>query len=438
MFYRKIIKKLEQWKENKNTKAFILQGPRQTGKTYIIDWFCTKNFDSYVNINLLTNKFAKDTLKKCNNTLDILIAFSTIFTNKLIIGQTVIFIDEIQALPNLITYIKELVLDGSFKYILCGSLLEPLFRNIEDTIVEVAELHTLYPLSFEEFLLATNVSQDIIFLTKEKLKNESDLPETVLLSFMRYFKQFLIVGGMPSVIEKFIKFQNYEEVFLEQQRILTLYNKDFKKYETLDKKLHIQKLFSNIPTQAKKEYNRFSIKEFSNSRYEQIEKSIDYLITAGYAHKINLTNELIEGIKKSKRKMFKLYFLDIGLLICKEGRTTRNKIIIEDENYNFNYIYENFVCTQLLQNNYSLYYYNSRKHGEVKFVYENKTKTQITIVEIKQEKYYQNHNTLDYLNKTYQNINTSYVCCNHNIKKNNKILYIPIFLIGFLEDNKTD
>jgi predicted AAA+ superfamily ATPase len=432
MFYRKIIQKLEHWKNKETKEAFILQGARQTGKTYIIEWFCQNNFESYLTTNLLTDKFSFDILSKCKNIEDILISFSVLFGNKLVKYKSVIFIDEVQMVPELITLIKALVIEASYKYIFCGSLLGLTLRNITSVPVGYAEIHTLYPFSFEEFLIANNVSIDVLKIAKDALKNKIPLPESIYLLFMRLFKQFLIVGGMPSAIEKFVELKDYEEVFIEQQHIISLYIEDFTKLETINKKLHIERLYSNIPSQLKKEYNRFSVRDFSNERFEQIESSLDWLISSDCTHKINLTNDLIDGIVQSKRKMFKLYLSDIGLLMCQFGKAHRNKIIIEDTNFNFGYVYENYACTELIQKEPNLYYFNSRKHGEVDFVYEDKNLDSIVPIEIKSGIDYKKHLSLNYVLETY-NIKQAYVFCNHNIEMVDNILYIPIFLIGFLE-----
>ncbi|MDR0832110.1 MAG: AAA family ATPase [Bacillales bacterium] len=437
MFYRNIISKLEHWKDKETKKAFILQGARQTGKTFIINWFCKENFESFVSVNLLTNKLAREILLKCENIEDIIIAFSVIFANKLIKGKTVIFLDEVQNVPEIITFIKELVIDGSYKYILCGSLLGLTLRQVESVPVGYAELHTLYPFSFEEFLLANNVSLEIITETKNRLKAEKPLPESIYKVYNKYFQQFLIIGGMPSVIEKFIEQKDYEEVFLEQQYIIALYKEDFTKYELLQKKLQIQRLYSNIPSQLKKEYNRFTVKELSEkTRFEQIESSIDWLTTAGCAYKINLINDLIDGIKQSEREAFKLYLSDIGLLLCQYGKATRNKIIAEDTNFNFGYVYENFACVELIQRQYNLFYYNSKKHGEVDFIYEDKNLNSVVPIEIKSGTDYKKHHSLNYVLSTYNNIKTAYVFANCNIERIDKILYLPIFMISFLAINE--
>ncbi|MDR2828186.1 MAG: ATP-binding protein [Acholeplasmatales bacterium] len=363
--------------------------------------------------------------------------FTIIFQGKLKKKETVIFIDEVQVVPKIITLVKEIVIEGSYRYILCGSLQGLELHNVSSIPVGYTQIHTLYPLSFIEFLKANNVSNELISMVYSNFSELSSLHNDVYENFMKYFKTYMIVGGMPSVIKKYIELNDYEVVFLEQEYIINMYKEDFSKYENLEKKLQLKRIYDEIPSQLKKEYNRFTMKDIDNvNRFSQIENSVDWLINAGVSHKVKLTSELIDGIKQSERELFKLYLSDIGLLLSLYGRTTRNKIIIGDTNFNFGYLYENFVCMELISKKYVLYYYNSRKHGEVEFIVEDKNTMSVLPIEVKSGSKYLEHSALDYVLLTYLNIKNAYVFGNCNISKIGKIIYLPIFMASFLNNNE--
>jgi predicted AAA+ superfamily ATPase len=434
MLYRNIIKKLEYWKDNEIDKAFILKGAKQSGKTYIIDYFCNKNFPSFVSLNLLENNFARTTLLKCESVEDVMLAFSLIFPGKLVKNKTVIFIDEIEAVPELLTLVKGLVIEGSYRYLLCGSLLGITLRNIRSVPVGYASIHTLYPLNFEEFLIANGITFDIIEICKACIKEEKPLPESIYAYFERYWRQYLLVGGMPKVVDLFIREKDYHKVLLEQQSIIGIYLSDMSQYDKLEKKLLIERLYLNVPSQLKKEYNRFEYKDTEpNLKAKNIESSIDWLNASGCTYKINLTNDLSDGIIQNQREIFKLYLNDVGLLVARLGSYVQQQILSQDTDFNLGYLYENFACCELIQKINNLMYFHSKKMGEVDFVSESLQFNSIILFEIKSGVDFTKHNALDNVLKNYPKIKYSNVFAKTNIYRKDKILYLPIFCIGFIE-----
>jgi predicted AAA+ superfamily ATPase len=435
MLKRKITEKLERWKNSHDNKAFLLYGARQTGKSYIINDFCLKNFDTYLFIDFINNQEAKNIINNCSNLVDYQRALSAIFKEKFNKDNTVIFFDECQEVPELITMIKYIVQSSKHKFILSGSLLGLTFRNIKSIPIGYVELYKLYPLDFEEYLWANNVSLSLILEAKECFKRNQVIPEVIHNQFMKYFREYLIVGGMPNCVKTFLETNNYETLYIEQSFINSLNELDFSKYETENKKLRLTKLYRYIPSRLNTEYTRFNLSEFdSKVRYETIVDSIDWLITAGVSIEVPLVNNLTAGVFLYNDHLFKLYLSDVGLLMNMLGSSVRNKILGNDINFNYGFIYENYVAEELLTNGFNPYYFNQRKHGEIEFIVESKEYGCILPIEVKSGKDYKEHKSLDYVLNTYQDISLSYVFCNENISISGKVIYAPIYCVNFLKN----
>ncbi|MDR0831824.1 MAG: AAA family ATPase [Bacillales bacterium] len=433
MFKRKIETKLTEWKESNSQKAFILCGARQTGKSYIIDMFCKKNFKNYLFVDFIANEDAKNIINNCHNLLDYNRALSAIFGEKLKKSDTVLFFDECQEVKEIITMVKYLVQNNNQKYIISGSLLGLTLRNITSIPIGYAEIHQLFPFDYEEYLWANSVSEELIIEAKKCFKSNQKIPDITHNLFLKYFKEYLLVGGMPVPIKTFLLTNNYETLSKEQSYINSLYEADFTKYEAINKKLLLKRLYRYIPSRLNSEYSRFTLSVLDKKlRYETIEESLDWLIMAGVSIQIPLVNNLIDGLKLHKQSLFKLYFSDIGLLMNMLGSFVRNKILSNDTNFNYGFIYENYVAQQLIVNDFIPYYYNQRKHGEIEFIVEAKEFGTILPIEVKSGKDIRTHKALDFVMETYKDISFSYVFSNDNLSVEDKIIYAPIYCVNFL------
>ncbi len=221
--YRKVISKLKKWYLGSN-KALMITGARQVGKTYIIREFLKENVDDgyYVEFNLFENDKVKETIENSKSSEDLLFRLSALSNKKFIKGKTVIFLDEVQSAPNVITAIKFLVEEGSYKYILSGSLLGTELKDIKSIPVGYLEILQMFPLDFEEFLLANGLNADVLDKLKTNFETLTKVDDIVHDKLIDMFHLYLIVGGMPSVVKKYLETNNLKDVVMEQ-RIFAIY-----------------------------------------------------------------------------------------------------------------------------------------------------------------------------------------------------------------------
>ena len=255
---------------------------------------------------------------------------------------------------------------------------------------------------------------------------------------MELFRLYLIVGGMPAVVDAYIRTNNLKEVLRIQQGIVQLYYKDIAKYDK-DNKLYLDEIFSLIPSELNNKNKRFIMKDLNeNFRFSRYENSFIWLKEAGVALPVYCVQEPEIPLLLSKStNLFKLFLSDVGLLASMYVDGLQLKILNREKDINFGAIYENAAAQELKAHGFELYYFNSKKQGELDFVIE--YKGNVLPLEIKSGKAYTRHNALDNVLKDERYaIPQALVFCNENISTVDKIVYLPIYMIGFLENEKID
>ena len=434
--YRKAKARLVQWKNS--NKAMLITGARQVGKTYIIREFLEEEYgnDGYVEFNLFENKLVRETLKSSSSSDDFIFRISALSDKPLTRGETVIFFDEVQEYSNIITAIKFLVEDGSFKYILSGSLHGTELKDIKSIPVGYMEQFQMYPLDFEEFLLANGLNQSVITGIKNCFETLTPVDEVVHQNLIDSFHLYLIIGGMPAVVKKYLETNNLKDVISEQNNINSFYRQDISKYD-YENKLYIKEIFDLIPSELNNQNKRFIMKNLNeNLKFNRYENSFLWLKDAGVALPTYCADELKSPLILSKsRNLFKLFHCDVGLLASMYmDNNLQIKILNKDKNINFGAIYENAVAQELVSKGFDLYYYKNNKLGEIDFLIENKG--EIIPFEVKSGKTYKRHNALDNLLASDCGISKAYILCNKNLEKNGKKIYLPIYMIMFFEKDK--
>ena len=313
--FRKAKSKLVQWKNSK--KAMLITGARQVGKTYIIREFLEEEYgsDGYVEFNLFENKLVRETLESSSSSDDFIFRISALSDKPLIKGKTIIFLDEVQECSNIITAIKFLVEDGSFKYILSGSLLGTELKDIKSIPVGYMEQFQMYPLDFEEFLLANGLNQSVITGIKNCFETLTPVDEVVHQKLIDSFHLYLIIGGMPAVVKKYLETNNLKDVISEQNNINSFYRQDISKYD-YENKLYIKEIFDLIPSELNNQNKRFIMKNLNeNLKFNRYENSFLWLKDAGVALPTYCADEPKSPLILSKsRNLFKLFHCDVGLL----------------------------------------------------------------------------------------------------------------------------
>ena len=435
--FRKAKSKLINWKATSN-KALLVTGARQVGKTYIIREFLKEEFgeDNFIEFNLIENELAKTTIENSSNSEDLLFRLSALANKNLIKGKTIIFLDEVQVCSNIITAIKFLVEDGSFRYILSGSLFGTELKDIKSIPVGYMDSFQMYPLDFEEFLIANGLNTNVLDRLKTNFEKLTRVDKIVHSKLIDMFHLYLIVGGMPSVVKKYLETNNLKDVVEEQNNINRFYRQDISKYDE-NNNLYIKDIFDLIPSELNNQNKRFIMKNLNeNIKFNRYENSFLWLKDAGVALPVYCADEPKTPLILSKsRNLFKLFHCDVGLLASMYmDNNLQIKILNKDKDINFGSIYENAIAEELVSKGFDLYYYKNNKVGEIDFLIENKGV--VIPLEIKSGKNYKRHNALDNLLLDSVDIPKAYIFSNNNVEVDGNKVYLPIYMIMFFEKDQ--
>lgn len=436
--YRIVTERLKKWYATSN-RALMITGARQVGKTYIIRDFLKENIDEeyYVEFNLIENESAKETIENSKTSKDLLFRLSALTDKKFVKGKTVIFLDEVQCVSNIITSIKFLVEEGSYKYILSGSLLGTELKDIRSIPVGYMEILQMFPLDFEEFLLANGLNTNVLGKLKNNFENLTKVDDIVHDKLIDMFHLYLIVGGMPSVVSKYLETNNIKDVVMEQEFICNLYRQDISKYD-IRNRLYIKEIFDLIPSELNNQNKRFIMKNLNeNLKFSRYENSFVWLKDAGVALPCFCADEpKVPLILSKSRNLFKLFCCDVGLLASQYmDNNLQIKILNKEKDINFGSIYENAIAEELVSKGFDLYYFKNNRIGELDFLIE--MKGEVIPLEIKSGKDYQKHSALNNVldNKEY-NINKAYILSNENLSIKDKKIYLPIYMIMFFKKDE--
>ena len=431
MIERKVEQRLERFRQE--DKALLITGARQVGKTFIIREFGKQAYQSFIEINFLENKTAASLFENARDSRDLLLRLSAIADKPLIPGQTLIFFDEVQECPEIVTAIKFLVEEGSYRYILSGSLLGVDLKDIRSVPVGYMDIVRMYPLDFEEFALANRVSPNVIDALREAFEEKRPVDAVVHERMMALFRLYLVVGGMPAAVMKYLVTNNLRDVIGEQQAIIALYKKDIARYDP-EEKLYLEDIFDLIPSELNCKNKRFILKNLNeNFKFSRYSNSFLWLKDAGVALPTFCVAEPTVPLRLSKSSnLFKLFLSDVGLLASMYMDHIQVKILNGEKSINFGAVYENAAAQELKAHGFDLYYFNSKKQGELDFLIERNG--HVLPIEIKSGKDYTKHAALSNVlaNEDYD-IPEAYVFQNDNVSQTGKITYYPIYMLMFVE-----
>ncbi len=432
MLTRKIEKEITNWINN-DRRALLIDGARQVGKTYSIRKCLQQSNRDFVEVNLIENNDARLALSKSDSVQDLIINLSAATGHSFIENQTIVFIDEVQEERDVVTKVKFWVDDGRFKFVLSGSLLGIELKALRSAPVGYVTEKTMYPLDFEEFITASGVTEEVIAHLKECFDNKKPLGELIHKKMMQLFNRYLVVGGMPDAVQEFVSTGNISTVGSIQRDIMQYYKRDFTKYEKDDKKLLLTSIYDLIPGQLLKQNRRFNYADIKKGlRFDKLENSFLWLYKAGVVlPSFNVTEPKIALKLNEKSSLVKLYYSDVGLLTQACDDALRKEILFGDGNANLGGIYENAVIQQMTAHGFDVYYYNSKKLGELDFVVEYGGK--VVPIEVKSGKDYYVHSAIS--NVTYNSefdIEEAFVFTGYDLTTDGKITYYPIYMSTFL------
>lgn len=413
-------------------RALLLTGARQTGKTFAIRRYAQQAGMQLVEMNFLLQPEAKQVLQGVMNVQDLLLRITAYSNRPLEPGKTLIFFDEVQENADVLTWIKALVDDGRYLYALSGSLLGLVLKEIRSIPVGYMSEYQMYPLDFEEFIRNIGVSNEVIGSVSEAWRQHQPVDSYVHEKLMRLFDLYLIVGGMPQVVQTYLDTNDLQRVLLEQQSILTLYKKDIARYD-YEGKLYINNIFDLIPSELNAKNKRFILKDMNEHiKFSRHENSFVWLRDADMALPVYNVEEPRVPLKLNElRNLFKLFQNDVGLLASQYVSGIQLQILQGNVNINNGAIYENAVAQELHAHGWNLFYFNSKKQGEVDFLLEQDD--EIIPLEVKSGKDYQRHVALsNILSNNEYNIHRAIVLGGNNLSVKGDVLYAPVYMTMFL------
>ena len=417
--------------------ALLIEGARQIGKTFSIRQF-GKKFKTYIEINFIEQPEAISLFKDLSNTKDLLARLSLFTKQKLIKRDTLIFFDEVQICPEVITYIKFLVDEGSYNYILSGSLLGIEINDLRSVPVGYLTIKRMFPLTFREFALNLGLNSSILENLETSFKEKKPVDDFIHKKMMELFRVYLVVGGMPAAVNRYIETNNLNEVIDIQNQIVNLYKKDITQYDK-NNKLAIAQIFELIAPQLNSQNKRFIIKDIkSGVKFDRYENSFLWLKDAGVALPVYNVETPKIPLKLSKsRSLFKLFMSDVGLLASEYSQGIQLKIISGDDKLNYGAIFENYIAQELTACEHDLYYYNNKKRGELDFLIE--YDGEVLPIEVKSGKDYKVHRALSNIMDCGEfNLNRALIFNNSNLKVEGKLTYAPIYMAMFLKQEIND
>ncbi len=411
--------------------ALMITGARQIGKTFSIRRF-GETFEHFIEINFIENTLASAALKNATSAKDFLLKLSTLTTTPLIPHKTLIFLDEIQECPEAVSMIKFLVEEGSYRYILSGSLLGVELKDLRSEPVGFLSIKEMFPLDLEEFVRAIGLSAEVLATLKKSWDDEIPVDNYIHLKMMELFRLYLIVGGMPAAVVAYLESNNLQKVLAVHKDIITMYKRDISKYDKSNK-LQIQKIFDLIPPELNDKNKRFFLRSLRDKmRFNKLEDSFLWLTNAGVAiAAYNVEEPRAPLLLAQSSKLFKLFSSDVGLLAAQYANGIQLQILQGDKAINYGSVYENFVAQELHTHNLKPYYYNSKKRGELDFVVE--INGEVVPIEVKSGKDYNRHRALsNILDCKDYSFPKAIVFTNDNLKKDGPIVYTPIYMTMFL------
>lgn len=417
--------------------ALLIEGARQIGKTFSIRQF-GKKFKTYIEINFIEQPVAISLFKDLSNTKDLLARLSLFTKQKLIKRDTLIFFDEVQICPEVITYIKFLVDEGSYNYILSGSLLGIEINDLRSVPVGYLTIKRMFPLTFREFALNLGLNSSILENLETSFKEKKPVDDFIHKKMMELFRVYLVVGGMPAAVNRYIETNNLNEVIDIQNQIVNLYKKDITQYDK-NNKLAIAQIFELIAPQLNSQNKHFIIKDIkSGVKFDRYENSFLWLKDAGFALPVYNVETPKPPLKLSKsRSLFKLFMSDVGLLASEYSQGIQLKIISGDDKLNYGAIFENYIAQELTACEHDLYYYNNKKRGELDFLIE--YDGEVLPIEVKSGKDYKVHRALSNIMDCGEfNLNRALIFNNSNLKVEGKLTYAPIYMAMFLKQEIKD
>jgi len=436
MINRKVDKELRSFLMN-DKRSLLVTGARQVGKTFSIRQAAKDCFEHVVEINFIEQPSAVQMFNGVTDAKELLLRISAFSRKTLIPGKTLIFFDEVQECKEIVTAIKFLVDEGSYRYVMSGSLLGVELKDIRSIPVGYMSEKEMYPLDLKEFAEAIGISKEVIAHLRECYEQRKPVDDFIHERMMEMIRLYLVVGGLPAAVQKYMDTNNLRRVYDEQRDIIKTYKRDITKYDP-DHKLQIEEIYNLIPPELNAKNKRFILKELNaKARYSRYASGILWLKDAGVAlPTYNIEEPRLPLLLNKQHNLFKLFLNDVGLLAAAYGGNIQLQLLSKESNINYGAIYENLVAQELYAHGFpidhDLFYFSSKKQGELDFVAE--YEGAVLPIEVKSGKDYDRHRALaNVMQNEEYNIPFAIVFCQNNVQTSDKVVYLPIYMTMFLQ-----
>ena len=440
MLYRKISRLIADHLRTQDPRILLVDGARQVGKTYIIRYVGKQLFKNFIEVNMVEDSLGSRLFANTKTVEDFYLQVSMLAGDRMKEREnTLIFIDEIQAYPHLLTLLKFLAQDGRFTYIASGSLLGITLAETPSIPMGSIRKVRMFPLDFEEFLFANGMNDLVIASMRKKFERLESLDQAMHDKIMDLFRKYLLVGGLPDAVNSYLAEKNIQRVREIQREIHDYYAADASRYDE-ERKLQIRRVYDLIPSNMENKKKRVVAKDIEGKKgktFADYQDEFEYLISAGIAlHVQAVSNPVFPLIESAGKNLLKLYLNDVGIL---SGILYGNNIraILDDvRSVNLGAVYETVVATELAAHGHRLFYYDNRSKGEVDYLVDDYDSLSVAPIEVKSGRDYTIHSALNsFVKNEDYHIKRGYVLSNEReVSVKGKIVYLPIYYIMFFQN----
>ena len=444
MLYRKMEALIEAHLTSDSQKILLIDGARQVGKTYLIRYVGQKLFENFIEINLVEDSLGDQLFAETRTVEDLYLQISMLAGERMKQKEnTLIFLDEIQAYPHLLTWLKFLSQDGKFTFIASGSLLGVTLSQTTSIPMGSIRKVRMFPMDFEEFLYANGMSRMAVSAMRKKFEKREALDEATHNKMMDFFRKYLLVGGLPDAVNSYLSDHNIQLVREIQREIHDYYAADASKYDE-EKKLKIRRIYDLIPSNMENKKKRVVAKRIEGKkgkRFGDYQDEFDYLVSAGIALNVRaISTPVFPLLESSGKNLLKLYLNDVGILTGLLYGNNIRAVLSDQTSVNLGSVYESVVASELIAHGYQLFYYDNRTKGEVDYLIDDYESLSAVPIEVKSGKDYTVHSALNtFVQNEDYHIKKAFVVSNERkVTTQGKVTYLPIYDIMFFQNAPAD
>lgn len=444
MLERKFTQYLEHFLREESNKILLVNGARQIGKSYLIRYVGNKLFKHFVEINLKEDREGEQIFADVHTTNDLYMRLSNFYSRSL--GDktdTLVFLDEIQSYPHLMTMLKFLNQESRYRFIASGSQLGVALSETPSVPLGSVAIEQMYPLDFEEFLWATGISKEWIEDIHHSFLREEALDESTHNILLKRFQYYLLVGGMPEAVNKYLEDRNMVRVRQTHRDIHNLYRIDASQYDE-EHKLIIRKIYDLIPSNLENKKKRVVYKDIEGKKgktFSDYADEFEYLTNSGVALEVSaISNPRFPLAESEQKRLVKLYLNDVGLLTNLLYELNVNAVLQDIKSINLGTVYESVVAQELAAHGFRLHYYDNKQKGEVDFLIDNYEQLKVLPLEIKSGKDYTGHSALTkFIETPDYGIDRAVVFSNERkVFEKKGVTYLPIYYCMFFHKGHRD